>query len=78
MPGLSACQFYHLGFMPPGSSRRRGRYPPFRRNKMICILCLLRFLLFQSETYTMHPVFAKADKLTGDSVTSCRSTRHSC
>ena len=33
---------------------------------MTCILCFLRFLLFQDETYTMHPLFAKADRLSGE------------
>ena len=30
------------------------------------ILCFLRFLLFQDETNNMHPVFAKADRLSGE------------
>jgi hypothetical protein len=33
---------------------------------MTCILCFLRFLLFQDETYTMHPNFAKADRPSGE------------
>ena len=33
---------------------------------MTCILCFLRFLLFQDEIYTMHPNFAKADRLSGE------------
>jgi hypothetical protein len=33
---------------------------------MTFILCFLRFLLFQDETYTMHPNFAKADRLYGE------------
>ena len=36
------------------------------QNAMTCILCFLRFLLFQDETYTMHPNFAKADRLSGE------------
>src|ERR1022692_4725287 len=36
------------------------------KNAMTCILCFLRFLLFQDETYTMHPLFAKADRLSGE------------
>jgi GxxExxY protein len=36
------------------------------KNAMTCILCFLRFLLFQDETYTMHPNFAKADRLSGE------------
>ena len=34
-------------------------------NSMSCILRFLRFLLFQSETYSMHPLFTKADTLSG-------------
>ena len=30
------------------------------------ILCFLRFLLFQDETNNMHPLFAKADRLSGE------------
>jgi GxxExxY protein len=33
---------------------------------MICILCFLRFLLFQDETYSMHTLFAKADRLSAE------------
>jgi hypothetical protein len=31
--------------------------------KTHCILCFLRFLLFQDETYTMRPLCAKSDRL---------------
>jgi hypothetical protein len=30
------------------------------------ILCFLRFLLFQDETNNMHPLFANADRLSGE------------
>jgi hypothetical protein len=30
------------------------------------ILCFLRFLLFQDETNNIHPLFANADRLSGE------------
>ena len=33
---------------------------------MTCVLCFLRFLLFEDETNNMHPNFAKADGLSGE------------
>jgi GxxExxY protein len=33
---------------------------------MPCILCFLCFLLFQDEINAMHPLFAKADRLSGE------------
>ena len=30
------------------------------------ILCFLRLLLFQDETNNIHPLFAKADRLSGE------------
>ena len=35
-------------------------------NSLSCILRVLRFLLFQYETYSMHPLFANADRLSGE------------
>ena len=36
------------------------------KNAMTCVLCFLRFLLFEDETNNMHPNFAKADGLSGE------------
>ena len=36
------------------------------KKAMVCILCFLRFLLFQDETDSMHPNFANADRLSGE------------
>ncbi len=36
------------------------------KNALICILCFLRFLLFQNDIYSMHTLFAKADRLSGE------------
>ena len=56
--------------MPRWAGRKNNLYKlvlvNMAKNAMTCILCFLRFLLFQDETYTMHPNFAKADRLSGE------------
>ena len=44
---------------------------------MTCIPCFLRVLLFEDATRTMHPLFAKADRHSGEVIGAAILTRRS-
>ncbi len=45
---------------------RRSRSKGLSVNNVYNSLCFLCVLLFRTETETMHPLFAKADRLSGE------------